>query len=158
MGQSEKAWTAAIREFLSDGQPHLMSEAEDAGIALVPLERAQQEMGSKQPTQSEEDRIKTGKRNVAKQAITGMLRFGKAETGVDDNGKKTIRWISSQSTSVGPVAHRVSDLEKKVEELSLRLEAAESQVDFLVKKDAGEVSAAGEQYLASVGVSSESAE
>jgi len=156
MGQSEKAWTVAIREFLSDKQFHLVSEAVAVGAAVVTEERAKREMGSKQPTRPEADRIATGKRNVAKQAITGMDRFGKTEYGTDEEtGNQTIRWISKDSTAIGPVAKRVVALEEQVEQLVLTVEALQSTVDFLEKKDAGEVGrAAGEQFLASVGINS----
>jgi Tfp pilus assembly major pilin PilA len=159
MGQSEKAWTEAIREFLADKQVHLESEAIAVGAAVVDDDRAKKEMGSKQSNRPQEDRIAAGKKNVAKQAITGMIRFGKAVNGVDEDGKRTIRWISQESTSVGRVADRVSELEEQVAQLLLKVDALESTVDFLAKKDAGDADSAGEQYLASVGVnSSESSE
>ena len=154
MGQSEKSWTEAIREFLSDGEVHLESEAIAVGAALVTEERAKKEMGSKQSTRPEADRIAAGKKNVAKQAITGMVRFAKAETGFDEDNRKTLRWISTESTAIGPVAQRVRVLEEQVEKLILTVEALQSTVDFLEKKDAGEADHAGEQLLASVGINS----
>jgi hypothetical protein len=159
MGQSEKVWTVAIREFLSDKEVHLESEAIAVGAAAVDDERAKKEMGSKQSNRPEADRVASGKKNVAKQAITGMDRFGKTEFGTDAEGKRTIRWISKDSTSIGPIAERVRDLEEQVEKLILNVEALQSTVDFLEKKDTGGADEAGEQYLASVGVnSSESSE
>jgi hypothetical protein len=83
-----------------------------------------------------------------------MIRFGKAEYGTDETGHKTIRWISQESTAIGPVAERVRVLEGQVAQLLLNVEALQSTVDFLEKKDAGEADEASEQYLASVGVSS----
>jgi hypothetical protein len=154
MGQSEKAWTVAIREFLSDGEVHLLSEAIAVGAAAVDEERAKQEMGSKQSNRPQEDRIKAGRKNVAKQSITGMDRFGKTEFGTDAEGQRTIRSISKDSTSIGPVAERVRVLEDQVEQLVLTVEAMQSTVDFLEKKDTGGADEAGEQYLASVGVNS----
>lgn len=154
MGQSEKPWTTAIREFLSDGLEHDTEEAINVGAAVVSDERAKQEMGSKQSNRSETDRIWSGKRNVAKQALTGMTRFGKAAWG--DAGKKTIKWLSEDSTSIGEVSAKLSELSETVEQLLLKVEALESTVDYLEKKDTGEADGAGEQYLASVGVNSNS--
>lgn len=156
MGQAEKVWTEAIRVFLSDGEEHLTSEAIDVGAALVPEERAKKEMGSKQSNRSEADRIASGRRNVAKQALTGMTRFGKAA--YTDDSKKHIKWLSEDSTSIGPVSARVAELEETVEKLVLTVEALQSTVDFLEKKDSDGSDSAGEQLLASVGISSESSE
>jgi hypothetical protein len=128
MGQSEKPWTTAIREFLSDGEDHLTADAIAAGAAVVTSERAAQEMGSKASGRSEEDRLKSGRKNVAKMAINGMVRFGKASYSDD---KKTIRWISEDSTSIGEVSERVRVLEEQVSQLLLNVEALQSTVDFL---------------------------
>lgn len=139
-----KPWTKAIEEFLSDGEWHTVEETRAVGIALVTEERALHEMGEKQATQSNERRIAVGKRNVAGQSISGMVRFGKAEYG---DSRKKVRLVSDASSSLGVLTVRVNELTETVERLHTLVEALEAQVDFLQKKVDGEDP--GEQLLAS---------
>ncbi len=149
MGQNAKPWTVAIDAFLADGETYLTEDALAAGAAVVPEERALQEMGDKQSAQSDERRIQIGRRNVAMQAITGMIRFGKAEY---VNGKKSIRKVGNKSRSIGELASRVDILEADLSTARSQIESMQAQLDRLDSDSEGQV--AGEAFLAAAGVNS----
>lgn len=147
MSQKAKPWTVAIDALLSDGEWHTTEEALAAGAAEVPVERALQEMGSKQSGQPEDRRVQIGRRNVAMQAVTGMTRFGKAEFG---ESKKKIRKVGDKSRSLGDLATRVEELEAKLEDALGQIESMQLQLDRL-DGDSEKVTP-DEQFLASVGL------
>lgn len=153
MGANSKSWTDAIAALLADGEWHATEEVLTVGAAAVDTDRALQEMGSKQAQQPTERRIQVGRRNVAMQSITGMVRFGKAEFG--DNRKQVRKSGEGKSAAIGPVAARVKELELVIEDLLLRLEALESYRDVAEAKAAGEDP--GTQFLAAAGLSVDSA-
>lgn len=148
MGQSAKPWTNAIAEFLADGEWHDVNEALAVGAAVVPEDRALQEMGEKQSAQSNEKRISIGRRNVAMQAVTGMIRFGKAEYG---DGKKQLRKVSDKSRSIGELAVRVDELEAKLAQVLDQLDSLQSQADRLDAASEGQTTE--EKLLQAAGVS-----
>lgn len=152
MGASAKPWTVAIEQFLADGEWHDTEEALRIGAGAVPEERALHEMGDRQASQPTERRIKIGQRNVAQQAVTGMIRFGKAEYG---EGRKKIRKVGDKSRSLGELATKVDELEQTVVRLTALVETYEGRLEFLESRAAGEVPA-GEQLLAAAGLQSSS--
>lgn len=151
MGATAKAWTAAIEQFLADGKWHDTEEALQVGAAVVPEERALHEMGDRQSSHPTERRIKIGQRNVAQQAVTGMVRFGKAGY---SEGKRKIRWLGAASRSLGETAATLDDLQAKVTELTDLVETYNARLEFLEGLAAGEHTPA-EKLLATVGLSSD---
>jgi hypothetical protein len=129
MSANSKPWTVAIQDLLADGEWHTVDEALTVGAAQVDDARALQEMGSKQTSQPEERRLQIGRRNVAQQAITGMLRFGKAQRTSDH---KQIRQANGgKSAAVGPVQEQVDELKTRVEVLEDAVQSMQAQLDRL---------------------------
>ena len=141
MGQNAKPWTTAIDAYLKDGEWHDIEDVLQVGAEQVSVERALQEMGSKQSTQTEERRIAIGRRNVAMQAVTGRVRFGHFEYG---DGKKKIRSLGQNARSLGELALRVDDLTAKLDRALDQIDSMQSQLDRL---DAESEGRAAEQSL-----------
>lgn len=130
MPQEQKPWTAAMEQFLQDGEWHTVVEIRAVGEQQVSAERALQEMKNKQPTASEEARVSTGKRNVASQALTGMKRFGKVEQRRNDQGVEEFRWVGNKSQNIGDLVKQVSKLDNQVRDLINLTEVLLSQVEW----------------------------
>ena len=111
MGRGAKAWTQRIEEILADNEEHDVVDVVAAGAAVVPAERALEEMGGKAAHSDDEARTVAGAKILAKQSLMGMVRFGKAVLSED---KKRVQKASAQSTSLGALASRVSVLERQI--------------------------------------------
>lgn len=127
-GKNSKPWTEAIAVLLADGQPHTLESVLTEGAKFVDAERATHEMRNRTGKHDEARMIEIGKRNVAHQAISGMVRFGKAEW-VD--GKKSLQAVASEYKSPAALATRVGVLEEKLEQALLSIEALEAFRDHV---------------------------
>jgi hypothetical protein len=116
MARGAMPWTIAIEKAIEDGEWHSVSDVIAAGAADVPRERALEEMGEARATSADEDRrADAGAKTLARQALMGMRRFGKAQLSAD---KKEVRKVTDQSVSIGVLAERVSNLELLVAQLA----------------------------------------
>lgn len=115
MARGAMPWTIAMEQALSDGEWHDLNDVIKVGAAEIPRERALAEMGEGRAANSDEDRrAAAGASTLARQALMGMRRFGRAEVSSD---KKQIRRASDASVNPGVLAERVSVLEAQVARL-----------------------------------------
>lgn len=150
MPQKAMPWTAAMEEFLAarDGEWVSKDEVLAVGAALVPDEIALKEMKNRAGSLSDEKRLHSGRRSKAQQGLMGSKRFGKvAESG----DKKSVMWLGNESHSIGELARRLAP----VEELVDRVEALETQVQFLIDKLTGETTQTAEEFFAAAGIARE---
>lgn len=150
MGARAMEWTLAIEGFLADGEWHPTADALAAGAAVVPDERALREMGDKKASAPTEERLQIGKRNVAQQGLTGLVRFGKVEYG---DGRKQVRKVSDRSFSIGEfneLRARVEQLEESLESILGQLESQQTQLDRLDN----DADASAAEFLQAAGVNS----
>lgn len=148
MGARAMEWTLAIEAFLADGEWHATADALAAGAAVVPAERALREMGEKKANASDEERLKIGKRNVAQQGLTGLIRFAKVEYG---EGRSKIRKVSDRSFSMGDfiqLQSQVAELATTLAQVVGQLDSMQTQLDRL---DDDQPSAS-ENYLHAAGL------
>lgn len=128
MARGATPWTEAMEEFLADGEWHGMEEVLAVGAAVVPAERALEEMGkSKRAQQADEGRrIAAGQKTLAQQSLMGMKRFSKVEI-KGNKPDQEVRKLSAASVSPGVLVERVAALEAQVARLFALLgESSES--------------------------------
>lgn len=111
-------WTVRIEELLDDGEEHLVSDVVAAGAAVVPEERALEEMGGRASHSDNEARASAGAKTLAKQSLMAMVRFGKVSISKD---KKIVQKTLTDSTSLGAQAARLADVIARLERVEAHL-------------------------------------
>lgn len=107
-------WTQAMMDALADGEWHDKKEILDIGAALVPADRALEELGSRLETMPSERRIASGAHTVALQSLQGRRRFLAVQIGPDGRVRKSPH---ESVANFGISMERMAKLEMEVADL-----------------------------------------
>lgn len=126
-----RPWTEAMMKALDDGAWHDREEILLIGAALVPEERAMEEMGSRSLTSTPERRVAAGARTVALQALQGRRRFLAVEFTKDKSTAVSVRKTDHDGVAnFGASVERIARLEEELGALRALVSQIAARVGF----------------------------